>query len=152
MKKMILLAVAALMMSAASHTEIRYKDLEWITGNWHMDAGEIQVYESWKKGKDESYVGEAWVLQGRDTIVTEYIKIEKIGPHWVYIAQINDGNPVLFTLKETSEPKNLVFENMEHDNPKWITYKWINKNEVLAATETDIEGPITREEYPYKRR
>lgn len=152
MKKLILLAVAALILSAASHTEIKYKDLEWITGNWHLDAGEIQVYENWKKGKDESYVGEAWVLQGRDTIVTEHIKIEKIGPHWVYIAQINDGNPVLFTLKENSDAKNLVFENMEHDNPQRIIYKWVNKNEIYAATEATVDGQDIRDEYPYKRR
>src|SRR5215212_8730542 len=99
------------------------KDLNWILGQWQMKGEGYTVYETWKKGEGGSYIGEAFVLEGKDTVVKEQIKIEMIGDKMVYIARINDGDPVLFTLKSGSTAKEVVFENMEHDNPQRIVYQ-----------------------------
>lgn len=145
---LLLLAVAGM----KAQTGIKFADLDWVLGKWMLDAGEIKVYETWKKGEGNSYIAEGYVLQGKDTIVTEVLKIEKIGPHWVYIAQINDNNPVMFTLKAGSKAKELTFENLEHDNPQRIVYKFVNKDEIYARTEAVVDGNEVVEEYPYMRR
>lgn len=128
------------------------KDLSWILGQWQIKGEGYTVYENWKKGDGGSYAGEAFVLEGKDTIVREIIKIEMIGEKMVYIAQVNDGNPVLFTLKAGSTVNELVFENMEHDNPQRVVYQHKSKDAMYAYTEATIEGETLKDEYNYTRR
>lgn len=140
--------------SANAQTNLNTTDLNWLEGNWQIDISEanIKVFETWKRGEGNSYIGEGYVLKGKDTIVREVIKIEKIGLHWVYIAQINDNAPVLFTLKVESTAKQLVFENLEHDNPQRVRYTFISKDEMMARTEAVVEGKEVGEDYPFVRR
>ena len=154
MKKNILLPLLVLFVAtttAWAQRQITTDDLKWLTGSWHIDAGEVQIYENWQQETNGSYTGTGCVVNGKDTIVVETLRIENIGGHWVYIAQINQYNPVLFTLKPTAKAKELVFENLEHDNPQRVQYKWVNKNEIYARTEAIVNGQEVVEEYPYKR-
>jgi len=155
MKKNILLSVLLVMATLSNvcaQTSIAKTDLSWIIGSWHIDAGEVQIYETWQEGQGDSYTCEAYVLKGKDTLVIETIKIENIGGFWVYIAQINAQNPVLFTLTQKSTAKELVFENLEHDNPQRVIYKFVNDGELYARTEAVVKGKEIIDEYPYTRR
>ncbi len=140
--------------STKAQTNLSVTDFSWLEGSWQIDLSEMQikVFESWKRGDGNAYLGEGYVLKGKDTIVKEVIKIEKIGEHWVCIAQINDNAPVLFTLKAESTAKALVFENLEHDNPQRIRYTFISNNEMMARTEATVEGKTVSEDYPFVRR
>lgn len=155
MKKNILLSillVMATLLNVCAQTSIAKTDLSWIIGSWHIDAGEVQIYETWQEGQGDSYTCQAYVLKGKDTLVVETIKIENIGGFWVYIAQINAQNPVLFTLTQKSTAKELVFENLEHDNPQRVIYKFVNDGELYARTESVVKGKEIIDEYPYTRR
>lgn len=146
------LLVIVIVSSAWAQDSIKKTDLSWILGSWHIDAGEVQIYETWKEGQDDSYTCEAYVLKGKDTLVVETIRLENIGGFWVYIAQINSQNPVLFTLTQKSTGKELVFENLEHDNPQRVVYKFVNDKELYARTEAMVNGQEVVDEYPYTRR
>lgn len=155
MKKILTVLVGLFIaVSARAQTNLDVADFSWLEGNWQIDLSEIKikVFENWKRGEGNTYLGEGYVLKGKDTIVKEVIKIEKVGPHWVYIAQINDNAPVLFTLKAESTAKQLVFENLEHDNPQRIRYTFISNNEMMARTEAIVEGKAVNEDYPFVRR
>lgn len=155
MKRKVLLSgllVIVIVSSAWAQDSIKKTDLSWILGSWHIDAGEVQIYETWKEGQGNTYICEGFVLKGKDTLVVETIKLEKIGGFWVYIAQINEQNPVLFTLTPKSTAKELVFENLEHDNPQRVVYKFVNDKELYARTEAMVNGQEVVDEYPYTRR
>lgn len=155
MKRKILLSSLLVIITVSvawAQNSIKKTDLNWILGSWYIDAGEVQIYESWKQEDNGSYTGSGFVIKGKDTIVTETLRIENIGGYWVYIAQINDQDPVLFTLKQKSNAKELVFENLEHDNPQRVIYKFVNDKELYARTEAMVDGKELVDEYPYSRR
>lgn len=153
MKKILFTIIAATIYGfAMGQDTIKHNDLKWILGSWEMNTGEVMIYESWEKGKGDSYTGKGYVIKGADTLFTETMKIEMVGGFWVFIAQINDYNPVLFTLKTGSTEKQLTFENMEHDNPQRVVYKYVSEKEMHAQTEAMVEGKEVIEEYNYTRR
>ncbi len=154
MKKKILtlITIALASVSVMAQNTIEKSDLKWLLGSWEMDAGVVKIYENWEEGTTNSYTGTGYVIKGKDTIVTETMKIEMVGNFWVFIAQINNNNPVLFTLKTQSKAKVLTFENLEHDNPQRVIYKFIDANNLYAKTEALINSKDIVDEYRYKRR
>lgn len=153
MKKLLLLSIATVLISisAVAQKTIEKPDLKWLLGSWEMNAGEVKIYENWLAGDNNSYIGTGYVVSGKDTVVTETMKIEMVGGFWVFIAQINNNNPVLFTLKKTSTAKELTFENLEHDNPQRVIYKFVDGKNLYARTEADIKGKKEVDEYKYTR-
>ena len=153
MKKLLLLSIATALISitAVAQKTIEKPDLKWLLGSWEMNAGEVKIYENWLAGDNNSYIGTGYVVSGKDTVVTETMKIEIVGGFWVFIAQINNNNPVLFTLKKTSTAKELTFENLEHDNPQRVIYKFVDGENLYARTEADIKGKKEVDEYKYTR-
>lgn len=129
-------------------------DFEWLIGDWkigEMEGSSITIYERWKKSSCDSYTGEGFVLNGKDTIVKEAMRIERINGFWCFIAQVNNGNPVLFTLTPGSTATQLVFENMEHDNPQRVIYKFVSKSQIHARTEALVDGKEVADDYPFSR-
>lgn len=154
MKKVLLTSIATLFisMTVMAQKTIEKADLKWLLGSWEMNAGEVKIYENWIEGDRNSYIGTGYVISGKDTIVTETMKIEMVGGFWVFIAQINDSNPVLFTLKTSSKAKELTFENLEHDNPQRVIYTFVDNKNLNARTEALVKGKEVVDRYSYTRR
>src|SRR5688572_30186879 len=70
-----------------------------LSGTWEMRTDSVLMLEKWEKGPGGSMHGLGLVMAGKDTVFRELLSIQKIGKHWVYIAQVNDNKPVLFSLK-----------------------------------------------------
>jgi hypothetical protein len=152
MKKYTFIILFVCVFAAAKTQTTTVTNFDWLLGNWAMNADGVHIYENWTKAENNTYNCQGFVIKDQDTIVTELIKIEKIGQHWVYIAQINNNNPVLFTLTPASAPNNVVFENTEHDNPQRIIYKNISSSRLFARTEAMVNGKLEADEYDYTRR
>ena len=110
--------------------------LAWIIDNWVSGEGGSKSYEHWKKINETLYEGSSETIKNGDTIFNEKLKIQKTGDEIFYIADVkHNPQPVYFKLVSVSENE-AVFENMEHDFPKRVTYK--NESGNLHAW---IEGP-----------
>ena len=109
--------------------------LDWILGKWKLEDNE--VIEEWKKDR-EKYSGISYVMDGQDTIVFEYIRMELIRDTLHYIPTVlnqNDGKPIYFK-QENEGYKHLRFSNPDHDFPQLIEYK-LNGNDTIHVT---LEG------------
>jgi hypothetical protein len=127
------------------------QDLQWLVGQWKDQLGKNTYYESWKSTNYGTLEGSASMVnpQGK-TILTEVLRIEKIGSHVVYIAAVKKNQPVLFTLIDTSEENNKpkwLFENREHDFPQRIIYTRESPDSLVARVEGVHKGKKEKEEF-----
>lgn len=127
------------------------KKFPWLMGKWVIDYGDTKVYEYWKQQDETMLVGEGFVVAGKDTVVREDMRLQLIGSQWVFIARINDSDPVLFACKQDSAGVKLVFENTEHDYPQNITYGQDAKDGLYAIVSGVEKGKAKREDYQYKK-
>jgi hypothetical protein len=122
----------------------------WMLGTWKREAGDKILYESWAEPVGNTMLGEGYHIAKGDTVITEELRIQKIGNFWTYIPIVMNNPPVLFTLIE-SDKSRWVFENKEHDFPQRIVYSQKNDGSLLAWIEGEIEGKVMKEEYPMQR-
>lgn len=151
MRLLLILFISLLSTHLHSQEKITKDDFKWLVGNWEMKQGKLTIVENWKEGKDSTLIGEGLVIKGNDTIVQEQMRIDKVGDYWVFIAQINNNNPVLFTLLPSSNSAELEFENLEHDNPQRVVYEYVSEKELHARTEADVKGKEEVDEYNYTK-
>lgn len=138
MKPVFLLLLILFNLGFMNKTEAKndLNKLSWIIGRWVSENGDSKSYEQWTKVNDTLYEGSSETIKNGDTTFTEKLKIQKTGNDIFYTADVkHNPAPVNFKLVSADDDE-AVFENMEHDFPKRITYKSENGN--LHAW---IEGP-----------
>lgn len=112
------------------------KKLEWIVDKWISKSNESVTIETWEIVNDSLFSGNSVTSESGKEVFTEKLKIEKRGNDIYYVADVaHNPAPVSFKLMSLSDTT-VVFENLEHNFPKRITYQ--NENGSLHAW---IEGP-----------
>ncbi len=122
-----------------------------LIGHWEGPLGGGTFIERWEKRTADYLQGEGFWIRGGDTVLVENISIRKLGPHWAYIAIINNSAPTLFTATEV-ENNRWVFKNPEHDYPQEVGYELQNKDELEAWTDGKVNGKARKDEYFLKRK
>jgi len=122
----------------------------WFLGKWENKTPEGTFSEEWKVENDSVYYGKSHYIVKNDTIFTETIKLIQSKNNVFYIVTTippqNGVEPVSFKLT-SSTTDYLVFENPEHDFPKKITYKLVNKDSMYA----EISGDGKSQGFPFKK-
>ncbi|MCB2222089.1 MAG: hypothetical protein KQI35_17025 [Bacteroidetes bacterium] len=99
--------------------------IQKLPGTWYnANSGK---FEEWHQ-QDGNLSGKSYQLNEMDTIIHEFLKIERNNGSYIYVATVigqNDNQPIAFKLSEKTENK-LVFENPDHDFPQKIIYHFIN--------------------------
>ena len=144
LKSYIFLAIFFLFTSFKSLDSQEF-NFDFLIGKWEAKIGSGSYYESWIKSNNE-YIGKACFVSNQDTIEKENLKIAKVADYWVYIAQVNQSHPVLFTLVNI-DTTSYRFENLEHDFPQTITYKIVDSNNIIALTEGIEKGKSKKFEF-----
>lgn len=121
-----------------------------LIGFWEGPLGGGTFIEKWEKRASDYLQGEGFWIRGGDTVLVENISIRKLGPHWAYIAIINNSAPTLFTATEVKNNR-WVFKNPEHDYPQEVGYELRNQDELEAWTDGKVKGKARKDEYFLKR-
>ena len=114
-----------------------YAELEkanWFLGKWENKTSEGTFSEEWKVENDSLYLGQSYFINNNDTLFAETVRLEQHKNDLFYIVSVpnqNEEQPVAFKLT-SSTVDYFVFENPEHDFPKKITYKLVNKDSLYA--------------------
>jgi hypothetical protein len=127
---------------------------DWILGEWHHVSGGNHSIESWTKESDTSFTGKSWFLVGKDTALSESIRLVQRGQDILYIPLVkgqNGNKPVEFRLTDTANNQ-LVFENPSHDFPQKISYKLISRNYLSAKISGMQNGQMRSEEFQMIRK
>jgi hypothetical protein len=129
------------------------KRAEWLVGTWENKTKKGSIYETWVKGSDSELLGKSYMLNNKDTVVFETVKLVQEKNNLFYIPTVKDQNkslPVRFTLIKSSD-KLLVFENPKHDFPQKISYTKINIDSLIAEISGLVKGKARKQTFPMKR-
>jgi len=133
--------------------QINDKKAEWLIGTWENKTPKGSVYETWDKTNETEFAGKSYIVNEKDTIAFENIRLVQEQDGLYYIPTVknqNNGLPVRFATKTISETQ-LVFENPQHDFPQIITYTKINANSLVAEILGVKNGKERKQTFPMKR-
>jgi len=113
---------------------------DFLQGTWKMEGK--GVYERWDKLNDYSMKGVSYVIENSEVTVFEYLDLFYDKGKVNYTATVvgeNEGKGIIFTM--TRSDSIFIFENLQHDFPKIITYQKVSDSEmwVKISDGTDKE-------------
>lgn len=127
---------------SAQYTAIQFSALLPLQGVWKMQTAHGTQYEIWEKKGDTQLLGKSYSVNGADSVLEESISLSlNNGQIWYtpVVVKQNNGMPVPFKLVSMKDDK-FIFENKEHDFPQQISYRIVNKTELIA----EISGNTAR--------
>ncbi|WP_219226216.1 DUF6265 family protein [Pedobacter antarcticus] len=136
-----------------TQTKQDIKKAEWLLGTWKNSSSKDSTFEQWTKTNSGEFTGKSYVLKEGDTVIKETIRLVQEKGTLFYIPVVknqNNGLPVRFNLKSISDAE-LVFENMMHDFPQFISYTRISKDSLVAEISGTINGQERKRNFPMKR-
>jgi hypothetical protein len=115
--------------------EIPFKKLQ---GKWADTSTENEFYEVWETG-DEEMIGTGVVMSKGDTVFIEHLGIVLKDSAWHYSARIDghNNNELVYFKNVVSEDDHWLFENLNHDFPQQIRYRFRGADSLLIT----ISGP-----------
>lgn len=116
-----------------------------------MQTDSMVTSETWNETSPEQMDGFAYAFMGKDTVFREVLRVTQIGGHWIYIAQVEQSQPVSFAAKRGADPENICFENTEHDFPQRVIYKRNGEHSCTAIVEGGEQGQLHKEAFVYEK-
>jgi hypothetical protein len=129
------------------------KKADWLIGTWENITPRGSIYESWSKINDNEFSGKSYILRDDETIVSETIQLVQEQDGLFYIPTVknqNEGLPVRFSTKTISETQ-MIFENLQHDFPQFISYTKITSDSLVAEIWGMRNGQERKLTFPMKR-
>jgi len=126
---------------------------EWLIGNWESKTHEGSTFETWNQLNEHEYAGLSYMLNGKDTVVFENIRLVQEQGSLFYIPVVkdqNEGLPVRFEIKNISATQ-LIFENPQHDFPQIISYIKVGADSLVAAISGKMNGQEQKQTFSMKR-
>ncbi len=128
-------------------------DLSWLLGTWKHETATTTTFESWRKASDKTLEGESWRVNKatQQKVFGEAILLAELGGEIFYLPKTSDNPlPVAFKLN-SSNAKEIVFENPKHDFPQKISYKLNADGTVTALVEGTMNGQPRKLEFHYAK-
>lgn len=128
-----LLLSALLLLCNTLHAQTQFPT--FLQGTWKVT--DKNIYEHWDVVHDQLLKGFSYQFVNGHIKTSEYLEIKIEDNKLIYTATVigqNEGKSIVFT--QTHDLPNLVFENLDHDFPKQISYQLIG-NDTLAIQLSD---------------
>jgi hypothetical protein len=144
-----MLAVAALLLIAASDDRPSIADLGWMSGHWTTATGDEWTEEYWLAPRAGLMIGLSRAGRGQSAADWEFLRLEADAQGVpVYWASPRGGAAVGFRLVGADE-SSAVFENPAHDFPQRVVYR--RSGEEMTATISALDGGHAMS-WTYRRR
>lgn len=138
------------MTAALLAQESAISPLGWMAGCWEMQSGATTIEEQWMRPAGETMLGMSRLVRGGKTIFSEFMRIERRGNDFVYLARITPGQPgTPFKMTRATESE-VIFENPDHDFPQRILYRKPPGGGLFARVDGIEKGKAKAQEYPMK--
>lgn len=142
-----------LLSSCNAYKNVNLSTADWLMGTWEIKSSKGVLYESWKKGSYNEFVGKSYIIKDNDTLVLETIQLINESDRIFYIPTVNNQNeglPIRFEAK-TFAKDSLLFENQEHDFPQNISYTKITKDSIVAKISGTVNGEVRSQTFRMRR-
>ena len=126
--------------------------LAWLTGCWSADDGEAGSGEQWTSLAGGGMLGMSRTIKGGKLKTYEFMRIATTddGAGAVFHAQPAGQAGESFTAIKL-DASEVVFENLKHDFPQRVIYRFEAPAKLRAAIEGTRNGAVKRIEFPMTR-
>ena len=143
---MILLALASGGLQAAPLDQ-----LAWLSGCWTLDKSEAGSVEQWTEPAGGSMMGMSRTIKGGKVANYEFMRITTANDDaLIFHAQPSGQDATSFTATTLSATE-VVFENLGHDFPQRVIYRFEAPSRLRASIEGTIKGAVKRIDFPMTR-
>ncbi len=146
MKNIIFIFIILFCLSLNSFSQESFKTHLFL-GKWTMtDIQDAEIFEEWNTNASGDVIGTSYFVKNGKESVNEILSFEINNGNLNYCAIVfaqNDGNKICYNLKSYDEKEKIfVFENLNHDYPKRIIYKFKGYMELKLSVriEDDEKG------------
>ncbi|MDZ7742449.1 MAG: DUF6265 family protein [Bacteroidota bacterium] len=128
MKRLIGLALLLSLLASCGlehKPEKAFLELNKLQGHWSSNNN-IIFFENWELKDDSTLSGSGYSLRDKDTVFSEVLMLTLRNGKITYLAKDpgqNRAQAIPFLMKKARRDK-FVFENLEHDYPQRIIYKF----------------------------
>jgi hypothetical protein len=131
------------------------KSFKWLQGSWQMQTQRGVITEKWIIANDNSLAGKSTLLRTDGTeIPLEKIELISRKGTYYYIPTVKNQNaeqPVEFKITSYNDA-GFVAENPQHDFPKRISYKLVNKDSIHAIIDDGTATAVKKSDFYYSRK
>ncbi len=133
--------------------ENKMQSFKWLIGSWTMKTGRGAIMESWIQLNDSTIGGESIFIKiTGGTEQREKLRFIYSNKEYFYCVTFlgqNNNEEIKFRITSFAD-SGFVSENLQHDFPKRIIYKLINKDTIHAVVD-DGEVPKKKFDFFYSR-
>jgi len=134
MKKAVIFIIGIILFTGCKEDNPMESFDSWI-GTWTENQADGVFKEVWTKDSDTLFLGTSSMVNGKDTLFREDIRLVLRGKDIFYIPTVpgqNEDKPVEFKLIASID-KSWTFENKAHDYPSQIIYTLNHPNSITAT-------------------
>ncbi|MBS1774488.1 MAG: hypothetical protein JST82_16645 [Bacteroidetes bacterium] len=157
MKKLVVIACILGLSCNSNHDAnnhgIKMNEISWLIGGWQMNMPDGKIIESWQQVNDTFFIGtSSFINITGDTEEHESIRLLLQNDTLYYMPTVSNQNKskeIVFKMNPNS--KELLFENPEHDFPKYILYKKQSDSTIYACVSDGLTNSSKKLEFNYQR-
>ncbi len=137
--------------AGAQELKFSLGDLAWMGGCWEAKAKGREINEQWMKPAGQTMLGMGRTVAQERTVEYEFMQIreDKDGAIY-YVAKPSGQSEASFKLIRLQN-REAVFENLEHDFPQRVIYRWQSDGSLFARIEGLSKGQPRGIDYPMTR-
>jgi hypothetical protein len=137
--------------AAAGAVESDVGRLAWLAGCWSAEGAEPGSGEQWMPLAGGSLLGMSRTVRQQKTVAFEFMRIAQAPDGQVtFFAQPSGKPPVGFPARSLDDTE-VVFENLDHDFPQRVIYRFVAPAQLRARIEGLRGGALKRIEFPMAR-
>lgn len=144
---------AALFAASASvgAAEAALGQLAWLAGCWSAEGAEPGSGEQWMPLAGNSLLGMSRTIRQGKTVAFEFMRIAPAEDGRItFFAQPSGKPPASFPARSLDDAE-VVFENLGHDFPQRVIYRFVAPGRLRASIEGLRGGSLKRIEFPMVR-
>jgi hypothetical protein len=121
-----------------------------LSGCWQNQDGDQIYEEQWMSPAGDMMLGMSRTLNKGKAVTFEFVQIQTRADGTFYIASPSKQERAEFKLI-SFENDVAIFENLDHDFPQRVVYKFVTEDSLQAWIEGKQKGKSTKIEFPMTR-
>ena len=148
------IATAAMLALALSFTataqEVSVDQVAWLAGCWTTENAEAGSGEHWMPAAGGALLGMSRTVRGGKMVGYEFMRIAPADGKLIFHAQ-PAGKPADSFAASKQSANEVVFENLQHDFPQRVIYRFEAPDKLKASIEGTRNGALRTIAYPMTR-
>lgn len=137
--------------AAAGAIESDVGRLAWLAGCWSVEGAEPGSGEQWMPLAGGSLLGMSRTVRQQKTVAFEFMRIAQAPDGQVTFFAQPSGKPAASFPARSLDDTEVVFENLDHDFPQRVIYRFVAPAQLRARIEGLRGGSLKRIEFPMVR-